>query len=159
VKHRAKQGFSLFTLLPQYILALFHLRQATLFRNQSASLSLDKHEAGCRMFSTKLRMPSTRKSPRRNIYISLVAWDHLGTTPCQVTPPPPARGRPSGIRRTGVLLCNQTHLRRAYRRLAHLHPKAAAGGDCVGSDCDEDTPAGEEGAGHVRQVCLLLRRK
>jgi len=41
VKYRAKQAFSLFTLLPQYILTLFHLRQATLFRNQT-SMCLDK---------------------------------------------------------------------------------------------------------------------
>jgi hypothetical protein len=32
VKYRTKQAFSLFTLLPQYIFMMFHLRQATLFR-------------------------------------------------------------------------------------------------------------------------------
>jgi hypothetical protein len=40
-KYRAQQAFSLFTLLPQYSLTLFHLRQASLFRNQS-SKCLDK---------------------------------------------------------------------------------------------------------------------
>jgi hypothetical protein len=40
-KFRAKQAFSMFTLLPQYILTLFHLRQATLFRNQT-SMCVDK---------------------------------------------------------------------------------------------------------------------